>query len=76
MSLGRAALATALVLTASVARAESAREAIITAQLGNAVEVVDLAAGKVVRRIPVDGAPAGIALSADHRHARRDTASP
>lgn len=66
---GRAALAAGLVLVATASRAEPAREAVVTAQLGGAVEIVDLAARKVVRRIPVDGAPAGIALSPDRRRA-------
>ncbi|MGH1572266.1 YncE family protein [Methylobacterium sp. P31] len=66
---GRAAFAAGLALLATASRAEPAREAIVTAQLGGAVEIVDLAAGKVVRSVPVDGAPAGIALSPDHKRA-------
>ncbi|MEG9529341.1 MAG: YncE family protein, partial [Hyphomicrobiales bacterium] len=66
---GRAALAAGLTLLASAASAEPAREAIVTAQLGGAVEIIDLAAGTVLRRVPVDGAPAGIALSADRKRA-------
>src|ERR1700712_465152 len=67
---GRAALfAAGLILVATGAGAGPAREAVVTAQLGGAVEIVDLAAGKVVRSIPVDGAPAGIALSPDRKRA-------
>ena len=66
---GRAALAAGLALLATAAGAAPAREAVITAQLGGAVEIVDLAAGAVVRRVPVDGAPAGIALSAARKRA-------
>lgn len=46
-------------------RPAAAGEALVTVQGGNAVEVVDLAAGKVVQSIPVSGSPAGIALSPD-----------
>lgn len=49
-------------LAAPLARAQ---EALVTAQLAGQVAVVDLAAGKVAATIPVDGAPAGIALSPD-----------
>jgi YVTN family beta-propeller protein len=66
---GAAALVAGLVLLATAPRADPAREAIVTAQLGGAVEIVDLAAGKVVRSVPVDGAPAGIALSPDRTRA-------
>ena len=69
MSLNRRGAALALALVATLARAEPAREAIVTAQLGGAVEIVDLTAGKVVRSIALDGAPAGIALSPDRRRA-------
>lgn len=54
---------------ASAQEAGDIREAYVTTQLDNAVDVVDLAAGTVVARIPVDGAPAGIALSPDRRTA-------
>ena len=47
----------------------SAQEAIVTAQLGNAVEIVDLANKKILHTIPVAGAPAGIALSPDRTRA-------
>ena len=43
----------------------AAGEALVTVQGANAVEVVDLDAGKVVQSIPVTGSPAGIALSPD-----------
>lgn len=43
----------------------AAGEALVTAQGADAVEVVDLDAGRVVARIAVGGAPAGIALSPD-----------
>ncbi|CAM2971602.1 Virginiamycin B lyase [Methylobacterium mesophilicum] len=66
---GQAAFVAGLALTATYARAEQAREAIVTTQLGGAVEIVDLAAGKVVRSIKLDGAPAGIALSPDRKRA-------
>lgn len=46
-----------------------AQEALVTAQLGNAVEIVDLAQKKIVQSIPVPGAPAGIALSPDRKTA-------
>ncbi|MCE4223562.1 YncE family protein [Methylobacterium sp. C25] len=46
-----------------------AQEAYVTAQLANEVAVVDLGAGKVIAHIPVDGAPAGIALSPDRKTA-------
>ncbi len=46
-----------------------AQEAIVTAQLGNAVEIVDLATKKILQSIPVAGAPAGIALSPDRTRA-------
>lgn len=46
-----------------------AQEALVTAQLGNAVEVVDLATKKILQSIPVSGAPAGIALSPDRKTA-------
>ena len=47
----------------------AAQEALVTAQLAGEVAVVDLAAAKVVAHIPVDGAPAGIALSPDRKTA-------
>ena len=46
-----------------------AQEALVTAQLGNAVEIVDLASKKILQSIPVPGAPAGIALSPDRKTA-------
>ena len=46
-----------------------AQEAVVTTQLGNAVEIVDLASKTVLQSIPVPGAPAGIALSPDRRRA-------
>lgn len=46
-----------------------AQEALVTAQLGNAVEIVDLATKKILHSIPVPGAPAGIALSPDRKTA-------
>ncbi|MBD8908581.1 hypothetical protein MZTS_18090 [Methylorubrum zatmanii] len=46
-----------------------AQEALVTAQLGNAVEVVDLATKKILQSIPVSGAPAGIAFSPDRKTA-------
>ncbi|MFD0938498.1 YncE family protein, partial [Methylobacterium trifolii] len=45
----------------------AAQEAFVTTQLGNAVDVIDLASAKVVASIPVDGAPAGIAIAPDRR---------
>nr|WP_238182613.1 beta-propeller fold lactonase family protein [Methylobacterium trifolii] len=47
----------------------AAQEAFVTTQLGNAVDVIDLASAKVVASIPVDGAPAGIAIAPDRRRA-------
>lgn len=63
----RAGLLALLCLTAAITlpRPAAAGEALVTVQGGNAVEVVDLAAGKVVQSIPVSGSPAGIALSPD-----------
>ncbi|MET0369563.1 MAG: YncE family protein, partial [Methylobacterium sp.] len=58
-----------MLLTLAPAQAGPAREAIVTVQLANAVEVVDLASNTVLRRIAVDGAPAGIALSPDRKRA-------
>lgn len=46
-----------------------AQEALVTTQLGNAVEVVDLASKTILQTIPVPGAPAGIALSPNRRTA-------
>ena len=59
-------LAYLLILVGSPALAQ---EAIVTAQLGNAVEIVDLASKTILGSIPVPGAPAGIALSPDRRTA-------
>lgn len=47
----------------------AAQEAYVTAQLANEVAVVDLGQAKVIGHIPVDGAPAGIALSPDRKMA-------
>ncbi len=55
----------ALLLLAALPPSARAAEALVTVQGDNAVEVVDLDAAKVVRRIPVSGSPAGIALSPD-----------
>lgn len=46
-----------------------AAEAVVTAQVANLVDIVDLDAGKVVAAIPVPGSPAGVALSPDRRTA-------
>ncbi|GJE54044.1 MULTISPECIES: YncE family protein [Methylobacterium] len=46
-----------------------AQEAYVTAQLAGEVAVVDLGQAKVIAHIPLDGAPAGIALSPDRRTA-------
>ncbi|CAO4170589.1 beta-propeller fold lactonase family protein [Methylorubrum populi] len=56
-------------LAGSPALAQETQEALVTAQLGNAVEVVDLATKKILQSIPVSGAPAGIALSPDRKTA-------
>ena len=56
-------LVLALALLAALPHPARAAEALVTVQGDNAVEVVDLDAAKVVRRIPVSGSPAGIALS-------------
>lgn len=45
------------------------QEAIVTTQLGNAVEIIDLPSRTILSTIPVAGAPAGIALSPDRRRA-------
>lgn len=63
----RQRLAVSLLLLA--ATPATAQEAIVTAQLGNAVEIVDLATKKILHTIPVAGAPAGIALSPDRSRA-------
>lgn len=44
-------------------------EAVITAQLANSLDIVDLEAGTVSAKIPVPGSPAGIALSPDRKTA-------
>ncbi|MFD6318222.1 YVTN family beta-propeller repeat protein [Methylorubrum thiocyanatum] len=64
---GRACLALAGLLACG--GTALAQEALVTAQLGNAVEVVDLASRKILQSIPVPGAPAGIALSPDRKTA-------
>ncbi|MET0258332.1 MAG: YncE family protein [Methylobacterium sp.] len=58
-------------LLASVLLSEpvAAQEAYVTAQLAGEVAVVDLGLAKVVAHIPLDGAPAGIALSPDRKTA-------
>ena len=53
----------------SIAAPAAAQEALVTTQLGNAVEIVDLATKKILHTIPVAGAPAGIALSPDRARA-------
>ncbi|WP_375462549.1 beta-propeller fold lactonase family protein [uncultured Methylobacterium sp.] len=46
-----------------------AGEAVVTAQGDDAVDVIDLDAGTILRKIPVAGSPAGVALSPDRRTA-------
>ncbi|MDG8288253.1 hypothetical protein OK884_11140, partial [Streptococcus pneumoniae] len=53
----RAGLLALLCLTAAIADPAAAGEALVTVQGANAVEVVDLEAGKVVQSIPVSGSP-------------------
>lgn len=55
-----------LMLLGCPARAD---EALITAQGANVLAIVDLTAGTVAAQVPIDGAPAGIALSPDRRTA-------
>lgn len=55
-----------LLLLGAPARAD---EALVTAQGANTLAIVDLEAGSVAAQIPIDGAPAGIALSPDRRTA-------
>ena len=65
---GLRACALLAAILAAAPRADAA-EAVVTVQLDNRVEIVDLDAGKVVATIPVPGSPAGIALSPDRRTA-------
>ena len=67
---GLLATVPALMLAAAIAPCPAgAGEAVVTAQVANLVDIVDLDAGKVVAAIPVSGAPAGVALSPDRRTA-------
>ena len=65
---GLRACALLAAILAAAPRADAA-EAVVTVQLDNRVEIVDLDAGKVVATIPVPGSPAGIALLPDRRTA-------
>ncbi|WP_147016885.1 YncE family protein [Methylorubrum extorquens] len=64
---GRAFIALAYLLTSGAPAL--AQEALVTAQLGNAVEIIDLASKTILQSIPVPGAPAGIAVSPDRKTA-------
>lgn len=66
---GRPPSILATMLIALMSGGALAQEAYVTSQLAGEVAVVDLAAGKVIAGIKVDGAPAGIALSPDRKTA-------
>lgn len=65
----RAGLLACALATTLLAGPAAAAEAVVTAQVANLVDIVDLDAGKVLAAIPVAGAPAGVALSPDRRTA-------
>ncbi len=50
-------------------RAAESQTALVTSQLANELTLVDLDAGTISARIPISGAPAGIALSPDRKRA-------